>query len=201
MLELPKSLSRLINELARLPGVGPKTAQRLGFFLLKREQVDLEGFSEAVRQVRQGVTYCSRCHAMAESDPCATCTDPKRDQQLVCVVEEPLDAVALDRAGSFPGVFHVLGGVLNPLEGVRPEHLNIESLLGRIKDQGVREVVLATNPSLEGEATASHIAKLIRERYPEVKATRIARGLPVGGDMEYADEVTLLRALEGRREY
>lgn len=199
MTKLPSSLEKLINELAKLPGIGPKTAQRLAFYLLKRDAVDLTSLSEAVEGLKKGVIFCSRCHNMADSDPCGTCSDPKRDQALVCVVEEPMDALAIDKTRQFNGVFHVLGGVLNPMEGVGPEHLQIASLLKRIQDQSVREVIIATNPTLEGETTAMHIKKLLKDL--SVKATRIARGLPMGGDLEYADEITLMRALEGRKEY
>lgn len=200
MAKLPASLSKLIGELSKLPGVGPKTAQRLSFYLLKREQLDLDQLAEAVQGVKAGTVFCSVCHNMADRDPCATCVDPQRDRRLICVVEDPLDALAIDKTGQFSGVFHVLGGVLNPLEGVGPEQLNAESLVARIGSSEVREVILATNPSLEGETTAAYLSKTIHARYPEVKVTRIARGLPMGGDLEYADDITLLRAIEGRRE-
>ena len=202
MAKLPSSLQRLINELSKLPGVGPKTAQRLAFYLLKKNTIDLTSLSSAISNVKQGIVFCSICHMMAESDPCAIDADPKRDHSVICVVEETLDALAIDKTGDYNGVFHVLGGVLNPLEGVGPEQLQIDSLMSRIKNQGLRihEVIIATNPSLEGETTAMHIAKLLKE-FPEIKVTRIARGLPMGGDLEYADDITLMRALEGRREY
>lgn len=211
MLKLPTSLQRLINELSKLPGIGPKTAQRLSFYLLKKDSIDLGNLSAAISQVKNGITFCGICHNMAESDPCSVCADPARDHSLICVVEEPLDAQAIDKSGEFKGVFHILGGVLNPLEGVGPEKLNIESLvkrisssanqeIGKTENQRIKEVIIATNPSLEGETTAMHIAKQLKQ-FPELKVTRIARGLPMGGDLEYADDITLMRAMEGRREY
>lgn len=200
MTRLPKSLERLINELSKLPGIGSKTAQRLTFYLLKKEQMDLNFLSEAVAEMKKGIVFCSLCHNMAETDPCQTCTDPRRDQNLICVVEEPLDALAIDKTGEFRGVFHVLGGALNPIEGIGPEQLQIGSLAARVKDmKSDAEIILATNPSLEGETTAMHLAKVLKPL--GVKITRIARGLPMGGDLEYADDITLTRALEGRREF
>lgn len=199
MTRLPSSLERVINEFSKLPGIGPKSAQRLAFYLLKKDGVDITMLSDAVRDMKSGVVFCSICHNMVESDPCSTCTDPTRDKTLICVVEEPMDAMAIDKTGQFRGVFHILGGVLNPMEGIRPEHLNIEALKSRIPAQGVTELIIATNPSLEGETTAMHLSKALKDL--DVKITRIARGLPMGGDLEYADEITLSRALEGRREY
>lgn len=203
MTKLPSSLQKLINELSKLPGIGPKSAQRLAFYLLKKDNIDINNLSGAIAQVKNGITFCSICHNMAESDPCSTCNDPRRDQSLVCVVEEPLDAQAIDKSGQFKGVFHVLGGVLNPLEGVGPDSLQIESLVKRISqstDQKISEIIIATNPSLEGETTAMHLTKVIKALNSEIKITRIARGLPMGGDLEYADEITLSRAMEGRIE-
>ena len=203
MTKLPTSLQKLINELSRLPGIGPKTAQRLAFYLLKGDSIDISNLSSAIAGLKDGVIFCSLCHNMVEADPCSTCTDPHRDKGLVCVVEEPLDALAIDKTGQFKGLFHVLGGVLNPLEGIGPEQLNIESLIARIMNQESRimEIIIATNPSLEGEATAMHLSKIIKKTTPEIKITRIARGIPMGGDLEYADDITLMRALDGRREY
>lgn len=199
MTRLPVSIEKVINEFSKLPGIGPKSAQRLAFYLLKRDAVDLDILSGSIAQLKEGVTFCSTCHNMADTDPCATCTDPSRDKQLICVVEEPMDAQALDKSGSFKGVFHILGGVLNPMEGIGPDHLNIGSLKDRIRSQNVREVIIATNPTLEGETTAMHLSKVLKES--GITITRIARGLPMGGDLEYADEMTLSRAMEGRREY
>lgn len=204
MTKLPTSLQRLINELSKLPGIGPKSAQRLAFYLLKRDSIDISGLSSAIADVKLGVVFCSVCHNMVEADPCATCTDPARDSSTLCVVEESLDALAIDKSGQFKGLFHVLGGVLNPLEGIGPEKLNVDSLVKRISpsgNQSISEIIIATNPSLEGEATAMHLAKVIKQANPSVKITRIARGLPMGGDLEYADDITLIRAMEGRREY
>lgn len=204
MTKLPSSLQKLINELSKLPGVGPKTAQRLAFYLLKRDNIDISGLSSAIANLKTGVVFCSICHNMVESDPCDVCTDANRDQSLVCVVEEPLDALAIDKGGQFKGIFHVLGGVLNPLEGIGPEKLNIDSLVNRINassDKPISEVIIATNPSLEGETTAMHLARVLKQAAPQIKITRIARGLPSGGDLEYADDITLMRAMEGRREY
>ena len=203
MTKLPNSLQKLINELSKLPGIGPKSAQRLAFYLLKRDNIDISGLSSSIADVKNGVVFCSICFNMVETDPCATCTDATRDSSILCVVEEPLDALAIDKTGQFKGLFHVLGGVLNPLEGIGPEKLNVDSLVLRIKDKGSRinELIIATNPSLEGEATAMHLSKVIKQANSQIKITRIARGLPMGGDLEYADDMTLMRAMEGRREY
>lgn len=198
MLKLPSSLERAINEFAKLPGIGPKTAQRLAFYLLKRDAIDLGALSEAIANLKNSVTFCAQCHNMTETDPCNICGDQSRDHTLVCVVEEPLDALAIEKTGQFKGVFHVLGGVLNPMEGIGPDQLQVTSLQQRIKDLAVKEIIVATNPTLEGETTANHLAKILKDA--PVKLTRIARGLPMGGDLEYADEITLSRALEGRRE-
>jgi recombination protein RecR len=203
MTKLPSSLQKIINELGRLPGVGPKTAQRLAFYLLKQDSIDITNLSQSIANIKTGIVFCSVCHNMGETDPCTTCADVRRDHSLICVVEEPLDAQAIDKGGQFNGVFHILGGVLNPLEGVGPDNLEVESLLARIKDERlkIKEVIIATNPSLEGETTAMHLSKAIRSISPDVKITRIARGLPMGGDLEYADDITLMRAMEGRRDY
>lgn len=198
MTKLPASLERAINEFAKLPGIGPKSAQRLALYLLKKDSIDINNLSSAISNLKEGVNFCKTCHNMADTDPCSVCSDSGRDQGLIAVVEEPLDALALDKASQFKGVFHVLGGVLNPMEGVGPAQLNIDSLKDRISRQNVREVIIATNPTLEGETTAMYISKLLKD-FPVI-VTRIARGLPMGGDLEYADEITLLRALEGRRE-
>jgi recombination protein RecR len=204
MTKLPTSLQKLINELGRLPGIGPKTAQRLAFYLLKQDVIDISNLSQSISGVKEGIVFCSICYNMGESDPCVTCTDPRRDHSLVCVVEEPLDAQALDKSGQFNGLFHVLGGVLNPLEGIGPENLEVESLVkrvGELENERISEVIIATNPSLEGETTAMHLQKVLKAANPTLKITRIARGLPMGGDLEYADDITLMRAMEGRREY
>lgn len=198
MLKLPTSLQRLINEFSKLPGIGPKSAQRLAFYLLKKDNVEILTLSESVKELRNDITFCGECHNMAETDPCNVCVDHSRNKQIVCIVEEPLDALAIDKSGSFSGVFHVLGGVLNPIEGITADQLNINTLIAKISKNNVTEIIIATNPTLEGETTAMYIAKLLKDS--GVKITRIARGLPMGGDLEYADEVTLSRAMEGRRE-
>ncbi len=200
MAKLPQTLEKLIKELSRLPGIGPKTAQRLAFYLLKKDSIDLNNLSSAIADLKTGVVYCSVCHMMSDADPCSIDTDIKRDKTLVCVVEETLDALALDKGGQFGGVFHVLGGVLNPLEGIGPDQLELASLVSRAQSGGIKEIIIAVNPSLEGETTAMHLSKILKE-FPDIKVTRIARGLPMGGDLEYADDITLMRAMEGRREY
>ncbi len=198
MTKLPSSIEKLINEFSKLPGVGPKTASRLAFYLLKKPDLDIELLSEAVGNLKKGVVFCSICHNMAEKDPCDICSDSARDHSTLCIVEEPLDAQALDATGAYKGLFHILGGVLNPLEGIGPENLNIDSLLNRLKTNEIKEVIIATNPSLEGETTAMQLQKLIKPL--GIKITRLARGLPIGGDLEYADEITITRALQGRNE-
>ena len=196
MLKLPSSIEKLINELSKLPGIGPKSASRLTLYLLKKPDLDLTLLSEAVSNLKKDVLFCSVCHNMTETDPCSVCTDQNRDRSILCVVEEPLDAQALDATGAYKGLYHVLGGVLNPLEGIGPDNLNIASLMQRLGNSELKEVILATNPSLEGETTANHIQKLIQPL--GLKITRLARGLPIGGDLEYADEITITRALQGR---
>ncbi len=199
MLKLPSSLERVINEFGKLPGIGPKTAQRLAFYLLKKDSLDINSLSEAVRGLKTDITFCAQCHNMTETNPCSICADQNRDHTLICVVEEPLDALAIDKTGQFKGVFHILGGVLNPMEGIGADQLNIADLHQRVLEKGVKEIIIATNPTLEGETTAMHISKALGST--EVRVTRIARGLPMGGDLEYADEITLSRALEGRRDF
>ncbi len=203
MTSLPSSLQRAINEFSKLPGVGPKSAQRLVFYLLKRDIVELDQFSGAITKLKEGVIFCDTCHIMADQNPCATCSDSTRDQNLICVVEESMDAIALDNSGTYRGVYHILGGVLNPMEGIGPDKLHIRTLESRIRNQesNIKEIIIATNPTLEGETTALHISKFLKNAFPDLKLTRIARGLPMGGDLEYADESTLSRAMEGRREY
>lgn len=200
---LPKSIQILINEFSKLPGIGAKTASRLAFYLLKQPELDLNNFSQAIAKLKQNLIFCSVCHNMAESDPCRICKDEKRNHNLICVVEDPLDVVALNQIENFNGVFHVLGGVLSPLDGVGPDDLKIGELFTRLSaDSTPKELVFATNPSLEGEATAMYIAKKLREgKFGHVKITRLGRGLPMGADLEYADEITLSRALDGRQEF
>lgn len=191
-------MQALIDELGRLPGVGPKSAQRIAFHLLKVAPEDALRLSQAIVAVKERTTLCPRCFNVAEGDLCSVCADPRRDGTVVCVVEDPRDIVAVEKTQEFRGRYHVLQGSLNPIEGVGPDQLRIRELLGRIDEEGVAEVILCTNPNLEGEATAMYLARLLKPL--GVKVTRIASGLPVGGDLEYADELTLGRALEGRRE-
>ncbi len=193
----PESLGRLIDELQRLPGIGRKTAQRLAFHILKSPRDEAERLVEAVRDVKARVTYCSVCNNVTDVDPCALCTSGERNQRLICVVEEPQNVMAFEKAGDYKGVYHVLMGALSPLQGIGPDDLRIGNLLSRI-ERGAEEVILATNPTVEGEATALYLARLLKPL--GVKVTRIAMGVPVGSDLEYADEMTVLKALEGRRE-
>ncbi len=195
----PEPVARLIDALQRLPGIGPKTAQRLTFFLLKRPAEEVRELSESLVAVKDRIVYCQTCFNVTDEDPCRICRDPGRDTRLICVVEEPNDLLAMERTGEFRGRYHVLLGALSPLDGIGPEDLKVRELLARLDTgTGTAEVILATNPNVEGEATALYLAKLLRPL--GVKVTRIARGLPVGGDLEYADQVTLSKALEGRRE-
>lgn len=192
----PESLSRLIEQLQKLPGVGAKTAERLAFFVLKSPREQAEKLSRALMDVKDKVRICSVCMSITESDPCRICSDPQRDRSIICVVEEPHDVFAVERVGEYRGVYHVLMGVLSPLDGVGPESLKIKELTERVENGGVKEVIIATNPSVEGEATAMYIAKALKPK--DVVVTRIARGLPMGGDLEYADEITLSKSLSGR---
>ena len=191
-------MQTLIDELGRLPGIGPKSAQRIAFYLLKVDATDAKRLARAIEDAKDRVTWCRRCFNISEGELCGFCLDERRDQHLVCVVEEPRDIVAVERTGEFRGRYHVLQGAISPIEGVGPEQLRIKELLARISDEEITEVILATNPNIEGEATAMYLARLLKPA--GLKVTRIASGLPVGGDLEYADEVTLGRALEGRRE-
>ena len=194
---LARPLARLIDELSKLPGVGPKTAQRLAYHILRASMSDADALASAVRSVKTDLRYCATCWNIAETDPCAVCSADDRDKAVVCVVEEPLDVLAIERTGQFKGVYHVLHGAISPVNGVRPDDLKIAALATRVKAGGISELILATNPNLEGEATAMYIGQLVGT--DGVRVTRLARGLPMGGDLEYADEVTVSRALEGRR--
>ena len=194
----PPSVGRLIEALQRLPGVGPKTAQRLAFHLLKQPEGAVRELADALVDLKAKTVHCSACFNVTDEDPCRICANPARDPAQVCVVEEPNDLLAMERTGEYRGRYHVLLGALSPLDGVGPDELKVRELLRRIEGDTVREVILATNPNVEGDATAIYLAKLLRPL--GVRVTRIARGLPVGGDLEYADEVTLARALEGRKE-
>ncbi len=196
----PKPLERLINELRRLPGVGIKTAQRLAFHMMKMSPEEISALAKAIAELHSSLTYCSICGNITEigRDPCDICSDPTRDHSLICVVEEPDDLLALERTGRYRGVYHVLMGALSPLEGITPEDLRIRELLERVNNEDIREVIIATNHTTEGQATAIYLANRLGKL--DIKVTRIAYGIPVGGDLEYIDEVTLAKALEGRRE-
>jgi len=190
-------LQSLVDELGRLPGIGPKSAQRIAFHLLKVAPEDALRLADAIVSMKERITLCPRCFNVAEGDLCTICTDPRRDGAVLCVVEDPRDIVAVEKTQEFRGRYHVLHGALNPIEGIGPDQLRVRELLGRIDDEHIAEVILCTNPNLEGEATAMYLARLLKPL--GVAVTRIASGLPVGGDLEYADELTLGRALEGRR--
>jgi recombination protein RecR len=191
------SVDNLIVQLARLPGVGRRTAQRLAFHILKASEADALALADAIREVKERIGFCTECGNLAEEPLCPICADARRDRTLICVVEDPSDLVALERTHEYRGLYHVLGGALSPIDGVDPEHLRIAELVARVERGGVTEVLLATNPTMTGEATAAYLADRLRGR---TRVTRLASGLPVGGDLEYADEVTLGRALAGRRE-
>ena len=194
---LPEPLIKLIEELQRLPGIGPKGAQRLAFHILRTPREQTDRLAEALRDVKERVTYCSVCNNITDADPCAYCRNDERNHNVICVVEEPQNVGAVERSREFRGVYHVLMGALSPLQGIGPDDLKIKGLLSRVGN-GVTEIILATNPNVEGEATAIYLARLLKPL--GVKVTRIAMGVPVGSDLEYADEVTMHKALEGRRE-
>ncbi len=195
---LPDPLTRLVEQLQKLPGIGAKGAQRLAFHILKNPRDDAERLCDAIRDIKERVTYCTVCNNITEHDPCVFCTSASRDQRLICVVEEPQNVSVVEKTREFRGVYHVLMGALSPLHGVGPDDLKIKGLLSRVGDGAVDEVILATNPNVEGEATALYLARLLKPL--GVRVTRIAMGIPVGSDLEYADEVTMSRAMEGRRE-
>ncbi|MBI3979917.1 MAG: recombination protein RecR [Chloroflexi bacterium] len=190
-------VARLIEEFNRLPGIGPKSAQRLTYYLLRASEDQARALAEAIVEIKVKIVLCSECFNITEEDPCLICANPARDRSLICVVEEPLDILALERTREFKGLYHVLHGAISPMDGIGPERLRIRELLRRLEAGGVGEVILATNPNLEGEATAMYLHRQIAPL--KIRVTRIARGLPVGGDLEYADEVTLTRALAGRQ--
>ncbi len=198
MRSVPKPVERLVEELNRLPGIGPKTASRLTFYLLRSPRVQVEALAQAIGELQEKVVTCSACFNIAETSPCPICSDRERDRSLICVVEEPLDVLAIERTRGYNGLYHVLHGAISPVEGVGPEDLKIAELIQRVRGGPAQEVILATNPNLEGESTAMYI---FRQLAPlGVRVTRLAHGLPMGGDLEYADEITLTHALEGRRE-
>ncbi|MCA0354269.1 MAG: recombination mediator RecR [Chloroflexi bacterium] len=194
----PEPVSKLIDEFNRLPGIGPKSASRLVFYLLRAKREQSERLANAIMAMKDSTIFCNRCFNITVEDPCTICTNANRNERQVCVVEEPLDVVALERTGEFKGLYHVLHGAISPVEGINPEDLRIRELLARLRVEPIEEVILSTNPNLEGDATAAYLA---REIIPlGIRVTRLARGLPMGSDLEYADEVTLGRALQGRRE-
>ena len=193
-----KPLSKLISELSKLPGIGGKSAQRLAFYILSMEDKDAMAIAEAIVDAKNNMKYCSVCGNLTDEDPCSICTDPSRNQNVVCVVESPRDVSAMERMKEFHGLYHVLHGAISPMDGIGPEDINLKQLILRLQQNDIREVILATNPNIEGEATAMYTARLIKPS--GIKVTRIAHGVPVGGDLEYADEITLSKAMEGRRE-
>ena len=193
-----KPLNKLINELSRLPGIGGKTAQRLAFHILSMDEKSAMELANAISDAKKSMTYCSVCGNLTDTDPCAICSDDSRDKSTICVVESPKDVVAMEKIREYRGYYHVLHGAISPMDGIGPDDINLRSLIVRLQDEAVKELITATNPNIEGEATAMYIARLIKPS--GIKVTRIAHGIPVGGDLEYADEVTLLKAVEGRRE-
>ncbi|WP_347861785.1 recombination mediator RecR [Salimicrobium sp. PL1-032A] len=194
----PEPISKLIDSFTKLPGIGPKTAVRLAFYVLEMEEDDVLEFGKALVNAKRELTHCSNCGHITDQDPCSICQDESRNGTLICVVQDPKDVIAMEKMKEFSGKYHVLHGAISPMDGIGPEDINVESLIKRLKDEGVEELILATNPNVEGEATAMYISRLVKPA--GIRITRIAHGLPVGGDLEYADEVTLSKALEGRRE-
>lgn len=201
-MKIPKAIQNTIESFEKLPGVGPKTAQRLTFYLLHVPQYELDNFAKNLTDLKSSTVICSNCFIVGESDPCEVCTNPSRDQGLICVVEDPLDVLALEKSGKYKGAYHVLHGRIDPLNNIGPDEIYIKQLLDRIsgKTGEIHEIILATNPTMEGEATAMYIDKQLKLISPNLKVTRIGRGLPIGADIEYADEITLQRAMEGRSE-
>lgn len=194
----PAPISKLIDSFMKLPGIGPKTASRLAFHVLDMKEDDVVGFAKALVDVKRELTYCSVCGHITDTDPCYICEDKTRDQSIICVVEETKDVIAMEKMREYKGLYHVLHGAISPMEGVGPEDINVPSLLTRLRDEHIQELILATNPNIEGESTAMYIARLVKPI--GIKVTRLAHGLPVGGDLEYADEVTLSKAITGRTE-
>ena len=198
MKQYPKALGRLVGELSKLPGIGGKTAQRLAFHILSLSDREAEALAKSILDAKHTMRYCSVCGNLTDSDPCSICTDKSRRQDVICVVENPRDVMAMERIKEFDGLYHVLHGAISPMDGIGPEDINLKPLIVRLQNSDVKEVILATNPNIEGEATAMYIARLLKPS--GIRVSRIANGIPVGGDLEYADEVTLLKAMEGRRE-
>ena len=197
-MEYARPLAKLIGELEKLPGIGPKSAQRLAFHLLRVSEDEARALADAVMDVKQRITFCSRCFNFTDQELCSICRDPRRDPSVLCIVSEPRDLIAMDKTNEFHGQYHVLHGVISPMDGIGPEMLKIRELLGRVREGGIREAIIATNPTVEGEATALYLSNLLKPL--GIHVTRIAHGLPMGGDMDYADQATLIQALEWRRE-
>jgi recombination protein RecR len=200
-MRVARAVNNLVEAFEKLPGIGPKSAQRLTYYLLHVPQTELDKFASALSSLKTGTKECAICHNIAETDPCDICADPNRNPGLICVVEQPLDVLALERANGYRGTYHVLHGVIDPLHNIGPDEIKIGELLSRINTQDIKEIVLALNPNMEGEATCMYLVKQIKSQSSNLKITRLAHGLPMGADIEYADEVTLGRAMEGRREY
>ena len=198
MKQYAKPLNRLINELSKLPGIGGKTAQRLAFHILSMDKSQVEALAGSMTDAKEQMKYCSVCGNLTDQDPCSICQDESRDKSIICVVENPRDVMAMEKIREYNGQYHVLHGVISPMDGIGPDEINLKSLILRLRDNDVKELVIATNPNIEGEATAMYIARLIKPS--GIQVTRIAHGIPVGGDLEYTDEITLLKAMEGRKE-
>lgn len=204
MLRLAKPLQNLINELEKLPGLGPRSASRIAFVLLKKPIPEIEQLVQSLLELKQNIKTCSICFNVAEADPCSICTDTLRDHQLICAVEQPLDLLAIERTEKFRGLYHVLGGSLNPTRGINPENLKMKELVARVRNNGIREIIVATNPTTEGEITALFLTKLLKNSsldLENLKITRIARGVSTGSELEFIDDLTIIKALEGRSEY
>ena len=198
MVKYSKPLERLVHELSKLPGIGIKSAQRLAFYILRQPAPEIDKLIRTITEVKQQISYCSICYNMTENDPCSICSDPQRDKSKICVVEDPNSLLTIERTNEYNGLYHLLLGVLSPLDGIGPEQLKIKELLKRIKQGDIKEIIIATSPNVQGESTALYLARLIKPL--GIKVTRIAFGVPVGSDLEYADEVTMAKAMEGRRE-
>ena len=200
-MKIPKAIQNLIESFEKLPGIGSKTAQRLTFYLLHVPQGKLDSFANSIQNLKKGTIICSVCFSVDESDPCSICSNPSRDKSTICVVEEPLDVLALEKNGRYKGLYHVLRGKIDPLNNIGPDEIYIRQLIDRASGSEVEEIILATNPTMEGEATAMYISRQLKIENSKLKITRIGRGLPTGADLEYADELTLQRAMEGRSDY
>jgi len=202
-MRIPRAIEKVIEGFERLPGIGPKSAQRLGFYLLHVPQESLNEFAAALSNLKKEISICKNCFNIGNTELCEICSDDKRDESFICVVEDSLDVVSIEKSGKFTGVYHVLHGLVDPLNSIGPEDIYIPQLLARLKNNGtnIKEILIATNPTMEGEATAMYIHKQVKSQNPKVKITRIGRGLPIGADIEYADETTISRALEGRQEF